>query len=267
MNWQSVSKIFEDAGRYVKSHKPEILQGVGIGGMIIGGLAIGYSTVKAVRLVDNKRKELGRDDLTAQEYVETCWKVYVPPFVIETVSAVCLVESLKESNKRNAALMTAYTLSENAMRLYKDKVIETVGEKKEQEIRDKVADEQLKQAQIPSNTVNMVGPGEILCYEPITKQIFITSINKPQRIANELNADMISGEDYMGINDLCIAFGIKPDPNFDDVGWNVIKNGRRGLISVSFGHMIEDKGALVLCYENPPSTRYKDLDAKGTPIM
>lgn len=267
MNLQSFSKFFDDAAKYAKVHKPALLQGIGIGGMLAGSLWLGYSTVKAVRLVDKKREELGRDDLTAQEYVETCWKVYLPPVVIESLSAVCLIESLKESNKRNAALTTAYTFSENAMRLYKDKVIETVGEKKEQEIRDKVADEQLKEARPAPNLVNMVGPGEILCYEPITKQVFITNINKPQRIANELNADMISGQDSMGINDLCIAFGIKPDPNFDDVGWNVIKNGRRGLISVSFGHMIEDKGALVLCYDNPPYTNYQDLDILGTPIQ
>lgn len=266
MNLRSISKVFDDIGKYAQIHKPEILQGIGIGGMLVGSLWVGYSTVKAVRLVDKELEKTGKDELTAEEYVKTCWKVYVPPVIIDTVSAVCLIESLKESNKRNAALTTAYTLSENAMRLYKDKVIETIGEKKEEEIRDKVADEQLKQAQVSPNVVNMVGPGEILCYEPITKQTFITSINKPQRIANELNADMISGQDYMGVNDLCNAFGIKSDPNFDDVGWNVIKNGRRGLISVSFGHMIEDKGALVLCYDNPPYTHYRDLDIKGRPM-
>lgn len=40
--------------------------------------------------------------------------------------------------KRTAALATAYKLSETALTEYKEKVVETIGEKKEQLVRDKI---------------------------------------------------------------------------------------------------------------------------------
>ena len=44
--------------------------------------------------------------------------------------------------------VTAYTISETALKEYKDKAVEVVGPKKEQAIRDAVAKEQLEKANV-----------------------------------------------------------------------------------------------------------------------
>lgn len=69
-------------------------------------------------------------DLKPLEVVKAAWKPYIPAAITGSLSVACLVGASRVNFKRNAALATAYTLSEKVLKDYKDSVVETIGEKK-----------------------------------------------------------------------------------------------------------------------------------------
>ena len=137
----NLSGMLKDTRKAFVKHSPEILTGVGIAGMITTTVLAVRATPKALRLIDAKEYEEQRE-LTKFETIKTAWKPYVPAAVTGALSTACLIGASSVSLKRNAALAAAYTLSDTAFREYKEKVVETIGEKKEemiQEIMDRLS--------------------------------------------------------------------------------------------------------------------------------
>ena len=68
----------------------------------------------------------------------------LPSAALSVGSTVCLIAAHGENQRRNAALATAYALSESALKDYREKVTETVGPKKAEAVDDAVARDKLK---------------------------------------------------------------------------------------------------------------------------
>lgn len=116
---------------FIVKNAPQILTGIGISGMIGSTVLAVKATPKALELLNDKREELNTDTLTFKETIATAWKPYIPAGTLCITSVACIISATTISTKRQTALATAYTLSERAFLTYKDKVIETIGEKKE----------------------------------------------------------------------------------------------------------------------------------------
>lgn len=240
----NMAKLFKDAQSILSKHSPAILTGVGIAGMITTTVLAVRATPKALKLMEEKREELQLDadeKLTPIETVKTTWKCYIPAAITGVTSAACLIGANSVNARRNAALMTAYNLSATALEEYKEKVVETVGEKKERVIRDKVAEDHIKKNPVENSTVIMTGNGSSRFYDSITKRHFMSDIEKIRRIQNELNARMLEGEDCMSLNDFYYELGLEPVPFGDDLGWSV-RNGRGSMIKVDFSSHIDSDG-------------------------
>ena len=145
MKTKLVSSISKKIPIAIKKHSPEILTGVGIAGMIAGTVLAVKQTPKALELMGEKKEELGEEKLTVIEVVKTTWRCFLPIVVIDTISIICLIGADSVNLKRNTALMTTYALSETALKEYKDKAIEIVGEEKNKEIIDAVAKDKISQ--------------------------------------------------------------------------------------------------------------------------
>ena len=73
--------------------------------------------------------------------------------------------------------MTTYALSETALKEYKDKAIEIVGEEKNREIIDAVAKDKISQNPVSKQEVIVTGKGNVLCYETLSGRYFESDIN------------------------------------------------------------------------------------------
>ena len=133
MNKETILKFFNTVKAGTIKHSPEILTGVGIAGMITTTVPAVKATPKALDLIAIAEDEKN-DTLTKVEVVKTAWKPYIPAAVTCAASITCLIGASAVNAKRNAALATAYELSKTALTEYKEKVIETVGAKKEEVI-------------------------------------------------------------------------------------------------------------------------------------
>ena len=236
MNKQTISNALKGAEKALKKHSPEILTGIGIAGMIATTISAVKATPKALRLIDEKEiKENKR--LTTAEVVLTTWKCYIPSAVTGALSVACLIGASAVSLKRNAALATAYTISETALKDYREKAVEVVGEKKEQAIRDAIAKDKLTGNPVDDKQIVMTGSGDTLCYDVLSGRYFRSDIEKIRKAINDLNRDMLS-EQYVSLNDLYYAIGLPDIKLGNDLGWNIDK----GYLEVQFGSHLAANG-------------------------
>lgn len=238
----------------LERHAPEILTGIGVAGMVTSTVLAVKATPKACLLINDRKDELEVEKLPVTELVKTTWKCYIPAVVTCGASIACLVGASSVNFKRNAALATAYKLSEAALSEYKDAVIETIGEKKEQSVRDKVAEERLKKNPISKSEVIVTGNGTTLCYDPVGNSYFKSSIQQIESAKNKLNARMLS-ENYVSLNDFYDELGIGPTKLGDDLGWDIYKDG---LIDIAFSSRLAEDGTpcLVMDYSIAPRYEY-----------
>jgi hypothetical protein len=258
VNKFNVAKLFKEVQTFTSKHSPELLTGIGIAGMITTTVLAVRATPKALTLIKDKQEELYPDStqkLTPVETVKTTWKCYIPAAITGVTSVACLIGASSVNARRNAALATAYNLSATALAEYKDKVIETVGEKKEQAIRDKVAEERIKKEPVNPSAIIVSGTGNTRCFDTITKRRFTSDIEQIKRIVNELNRRMINGDDYISLNEFYYELGLTDGCDVgDELGWNVT----RGLIEIDFSAQLDADGVpcIVLDYAVAPKRGY-----------
>lgn len=253
MNKPNMAALFKDIKMAATKHSPEILTGLGIAGMITTTILAVKATPKALELIEDKKDELDlypTDNLTPAETVKATWKCYVPAAVTGVTSVACLIGASSVNAKRNAALMTAYNLSATALSEYKEKVLETVGEKKEQIIRNKVAEERINKEPVNPSAIIVSGNGNTRCFDTITKRRFTSDIETIKKIVNELNRRMINGEDYISLNEFYYELGLDGSSVGDELGWNVAS----GLIELDFSAQLDTDGTpcIVIDYSVAP---------------
>lgn len=188
------------------------------------------------------------------ETVQLTWKCYIPSAVIGGISICCLIGASSVNFRRNAALATAYTLSESALKEYQEKVIETIGEKKEQSVRDAIAKDKLEQNPVVSREVIITEKGNTLCYDIISCRYFRSDIDKIKKIENELNRRM-RDEMYISLNDFYYELGLNGSSMGEDLGWNIDE----GYIDLNFSSQLAEDGTpcLVINYKLAPRYDYR----------
>ena len=112
----NLSNMVKSVGATMKKHSPEILTGIGVAGMIATTVMAVKATPKAILLINEKEVELKVEKLTLAETVKTTWKCYIPAAITGVSSIACIIGASSVNARRNAALATAYTLSETALR-------------------------------------------------------------------------------------------------------------------------------------------------------
>lgn len=261
MNKQTLSKFARDVRLTLSRHSPEILMGIGITGMITTTVVAVKATPKALRLMEEKKRELEVESLTPVETVKATWKCYIPAAVTGAVSVACLIGSNSVNAKRNAALATAYKLSETAFAEYRDSVVETIGEKKEKTVRDKVSEKQIKEHPVNKTDIIVTGKGKTLFFDPLSHRYFYSSIEKIRRAENTLNKEINTDPFDSGrtVNDFYEEIGIPTTSTGDALGWNL----NIGLIDIYLSYQggdegteFEDEPCAVLNFVNPPKYEF-----------
>lgn len=252
MGKHSLASIAKSVRTAMKKHSPEILTGIGIAGMVTTTVMAVKATPKALILIEDKKDELERDDLTALEIIKVTWPCYIPSAVIGSISIFCLIGASSTNLRRNAALATAYTLSESTLKEYQDKVVEAIGEKKEQSIRDSVAKDKVENN--PVREVIITDKGNTVCYDAISGRYFKSNIDKLKKAENELNRQM-RDEMYVTLNEFYDEIGLDHIKVGDDLGWNIDK----GYIELQFTSHLDQNGTpcLVIDYRVAPVYDYR----------
>lgn len=240
----------------IKKHSPEILTGIGVAGMITTTVLAVKATPKALQIIEDEKKATDTAKLKPVDTVKLTWKCYIPAAVTGVASVACLIGASSVHVKRNAALATAYTLSERAFSEYKEQVVETIGEKKEKVVREKVDKKRIERNPVSKSEVLMTKKGNTLCYDYMTSRYFESDIDFIKQALTRLNGALLR-EDYVSLNDFYDEIGLARAGLGDEVGWNAGRVGRN-LIELSMSYQGADDGrpCAVISFDPMPKRDY-----------
>lgn len=253
MDKSNITNIIKGIKASISRHSPEILTGIGIAGMITTTILAVKATPKAIKLIEAEKQAKHVDTLSPVDTVKTVWKCYIPAAMTGVSSIACLIGSNAINAKRNAALTTVYTLSEMARNEYKEKVIETIGEKKERTIKEKVDAERIKKDPVSKKEVIITEKGTTLCYDHVFGRYFKSDIDIINRAMNKINREIVINM-YASLNDFYAELGLSPVEMGYDLGWNIDD----GTIEIEPSSQLADDGTpcLVIDYSVSPKYNY-----------
>lgn len=253
MGRPNISKFFKNLSTWSVKHSPEILTGLGIVGMATTTVMAVKATPKALKLIEAKKNQLETETLTIADTVKTTWKCYIPAAVTGVTSIACLVGASSVNARRNAALATAYNISKMALTEYKDAVVETVGEKKEQAVRDVVAKKKVEKDPVQNTEVIITDKGTTLCYDGVFGRYFRSDIDTIKRAINSINRDIIS-DMYVSLNEFYDEIGLEHVDIGDELGWNIDD----GQIDVYYSSQLAADGTpcLVITFNVAPKYNF-----------
>lgn len=243
-----ISSILKTVGGHISKNKSNICRGTGIALCVAATGSAIWATIKAMKKVDG-------EDLTKAEKFKAVWYYYIPAVTTEAFGIAFIIGASKLDEKQHAALAAAYSLTTTAFKEYKEKVIETIGEKKEENIRDEVIRDKVDHS--TSKEVYIANDGDTLFYEPTSDSLFISNVNAVRKAVNIFNRDMLS-ENCKSFNELAYEFGLNGLKDVgDNVGWNI----NDGYIDIRFvGHVTKDeRPCLALEYNIPPTYGFDKL--------
>lgn len=273
MKKPNLSKFIKDTQVLVAKKSPEILTGLGVAGFITTTVLAVKATPKALALIEEEKRKQNRknlddaerhgydvcecvDKLTPIETIKVAWRPYVPVAIIGVASAACIIGASSVNAKRTAALATAYKLSETALTEYKEKVVETIGEKKEQLVRDKIDKDHIDKDPVSKKEIIITKAGETLCYDSLSGRYFKSDIEQIKRAVNELNRRVLN-EMYVSLNDFYDELDLAHTAIGYELGWNIDS----GTIDMDFGSQIAEDGTpcIVVNYNVAPKYDYSKL--------
>lgn len=256
---QWIQKTARTTRVFLTKNSPTILTGVSVAGLVSTSVMAVRATPKALHLLEmekSHRVSKNKPKMTKLDTVKCTWKCYIPAVIMGTVTITCIVSANSINLKRSAALASAYSLAETTLKEYKSKVVETIGEKKEKEIKDEIVKDKIVKDPPHADNVILTGKGTTLCRETLSGRYFRTNIDDLRKIENELARDLLS-DDFISVNDVYYRLGLSNTKLGDEMGWEQ----RDGLFSFELNSQVTEEGepCLTIDYFAPPSASFMDF--------
>lgn len=265
MGKPKVGALMRSAGKSARKNSPIFLL---VGG-IVSSVAAVIMAVRQTAIVKDdidmetqvKRHYVNdpKAKLTPKEIFLVAWKKYIPVVALLLTSILCILSSSGIVHRRYEALSAAYGVLTAAHNEYVDKVVETVGENKEQTIRneiikDKVAE--VKQTKTTDEIIN-TGTGDLLCIDTQFGHQYYSSREAHREVVNRLNYRLTHYDEAITLNDYYEEMHLPTGKGGEYIGWNYDPEfGRKdGLIELDFVSVFANDGvtpALGVGFKNPP---------------
>ncbi len=253
MNIGNLLRRFE---KLTIDNSPTILTALGVVGTLSTAYLTGKASVKAVLLLQEEYERVNQDDQellpTNKEVVQLVWKLYLPAVGTGAVTIAAIVFANRVSSRRAAGMAAAYSISEKAFSEYKDKVVQRVGEKKEQGYRDELAQERVGKNPPNDSSVIITDNGEVLCYDHFTGRYFKSSMESIRQAENEINR-IILNQGYASVSDLYELLGLPVTSFSDEVGWN---SDRMLKIQFSTVMSTDNRPCLAIDFDLHPNRKF-----------
>lgn len=251
---------------FASEHRTSLMIGGGIAGMVIAGVTAVRVTPKASMLLEERRcskhdayleNTEANPQLTIKDYIQVTWKYYLPPIALATVSAGAIIFAHKVDRKENAALAAAYAISESRLKEYSEKVLETVGEKKEKEVRNAIDKDRVNNNQPVDGEIISTGQGDTLCMDAWNGRYFYSDIEVLRRAAVDLSRAVLNDE-TVTLNDFYDRIDLPQTKNGDFFAWEI--GNHHEMIELSFSSQLDFKKRPVLVMDFKFAPTYCDRE-------
>lgn len=194
--------LFKTSERVINEHAPAILTALGVVGTVSTAVLTAKASFKAAERLREAKLEKSYEHegpitdptdvaLTKRETIEKVWTLYMPAVGVGMLSCGAIIGANHINAKRIAVMTAAYSLGEKNFTEYKEKVEEKLGIKKEQEMRDEIAQDRVNQ--LGADGFAFADPtfGKVWIMEAYTGRPFLSTVEEVKRAANEINSRII----------------------------------------------------------------------------
>lgn len=236
--------LIKAAEQVIRSNSPAILAGIGVSGVVVTGYLAARAGFKVGYRV-NQDDHVGINQ-TKKDVIKEYWRHYVPPVIAGAVSVGCIIGATRIGNRRTAAITAAYSLSEKAFTEYRDKVTEKMGERKEQQVRDEMAQERVV-SNAPGREIILMGGGDVLCYDLQTDRPFLANMETLKKAQNDINFRILS-EGYAYLSDFYAMIKVYL-PKESAYGYNMGWSKEKGPMELTFSAVLAEETRPCLAFK------------------
>ena len=249
---------------FIKRHGATILTCAGGVGVIATTVSAVKATPKAIRLLEEAKKEKG-EDLTKVEKIKIAGPKYVPTVLFGVGTLACIFGANVMNKKQQAALVSAYTLIDSSYKEYKQKLKELYGEEAHENIVNAIAVEKAKEVGISAECMcaNSCLTSDESCGDPVlfydewSKRYFESTIEQVITAEYHTNRNFVL-RGFTVLNELYEFLGLETTDYGSEIGWTIEDE----LYWIDFNHhkVILDNGLECYVIETPwgPSADWKE---------
>jgi hypothetical protein len=239
-------------------NSPAILTAVGVAGTLITAALTARAAFRVGKDVnaghyENLMEEREPEVYDAKALVTTYWKEFIPPAVAACTTVTCIILANRIGSRRAAALAAAYVVSEKAFDEYKDKVREKFGKKKEQDVRDEVAQDRVTRT--PASQQVIFSSGSQLFMDAWTGRYFLCDVETVRKAENDINKDIINYYS-VSVSDFYDRIGLPRTDASEVMGWNM-----DNLLEVAFSTALSEdsRPCVVMTFKTTPIKDFSRL--------
>lgn len=219
--------MMKRAEKLLVDNSPAIMTAIAVTGTVATAYLTGKASFKAAALIqdeyDRRIVEAGSANRVEsfpdfREKAELTWKLYIPAASTAVLTIACIITSNRVGNRRAAAMAAAYSFSEKAYRDYREKVVEKLGGKKEEALRDELAQERISNNP-PSSQEIIIAGGDVLCRDEFSGRYFMSTVQTIKAAQNDVN-HQINNSYYASVTDFYDKIGLPKTSVSDEMGWN-----------------------------------------------
>jgi hypothetical protein len=259
----NLTPLLKRMGKVAADNSPAILTAIGVTSAVAATYLAARGGMEAVGLLkvaeENKKADLGEGfdpdldgQLTFEEKFNATWKCFAPAAGCLVLSVTAVICSNRVSDRRTAAMASAYSVVKESYAEYRAKNVEKVGKKKEQELRDEIAQDRRNSHPIDKTTLIVTGKGPTLVYDKWNDRYFTSSRNEIDAAVNELNRE-INLNGHATMTEFYHLLNIPAVGHSDYLGWNISE-----LLEVSYSGTLGSDGepCLQMEFRTEPSPRF-----------
>ncbi|QEQ93910.1 hypothetical protein SEA_KARDASHIAN_45 [Streptomyces phage Kardashian] len=227
----NLTPLLKRMGKVAADNSPAILTAIGVTGAVAATYLAARGGMEAVGLLkeaeENKKTDLGEGfdpdldgALTFEEKFNATWKCFAPAVGCLVLSATAVICSNRVSDRRTAAMASAYSVVKESYAEYRAKNVEKVGKKKEQELRDEIAQDRRNNHPIDKTMLIVTGKGPTLVYDKWNDRYFTSSRNEIDAAVNEVNRQ-INIDGFATMTEFYRLLKVPAAGHSDYLGWNI----------------------------------------------
>lgn len=252
----TIQQLVAQTTKMLSDKSPLIMTSLGVAGVIGTAVLVGRASYRLSDILAEERQRLFQEgESTAIPFkraVQLGWKLYIPALSTAAITIGCIIGANQVGTRRTAAMAAAYSVLEKSSEEYRNKVVEKIGEKKERDFRDELAQDRVNDNPIGSREVIITGGGDVTFYDMHTGRYFQSDMETVKKAQNDLNHRIINHQ-YASLNDWYDRVGLNRVPQGDDVGWNADK-----LMEIYFSTTMteEQKPCITIEFQVVPTRNY-----------
>lgn len=206
---------------FFKRNGHKICYITGVTSFLLSSVSGVKATVNATKAIKLKEEELKRK-LNKKEIFKLCWKYYIPTVTFAAGGTALILTANKIVNGKIAAISNVAAVANTTLQAYQEQAVKMLGEKKAQDIHEKVSEELVNNNPPIDKNIISTGNGDKLFYEPLSDRYFYSDWNKIKESAFNLNKKAQFGmENYIILNDWFTALGLNRIDLGDHYAWKV----------------------------------------------